>query len=69
MRKLKAEGITGKRGKPIDKGYLYRLLNDPIYIGEAAHKGKYPRQAQGDRRPGALAQGPPQIRRAFGCTR
>ena len=42
MRALKAEGITGKRGKPIDEGYLYRLLNNPIYVGEAVHKGMYP---------------------------
>ena len=28
-----------KRGKPIDKGYLYKLLNNRIYIGEAVHKG------------------------------
>jgi hypothetical protein len=36
---LKAEGITGKRGKPIDKYDLFRLLNDRIYVGETAHKG------------------------------
>ena len=42
MRALKAEGITGKRGKPIDEGYLYQLLNNPIYVGEAVHKGMYP---------------------------
>jgi hypothetical protein len=38
---LKAEGITGKRGKRIDEGYLYRLLNNPIYVGEVVHKGMY----------------------------
>ena len=42
MRALKAEGISGKRGKPIDEGYLYQLLNNPIYVGEAVHKGMYP---------------------------
>ena len=26
-RALRAEGITGKRGKLVDKGYLYKLLN------------------------------------------
>ena len=26
-------------GKPIDKGYLYKLLNNRVYIGEAVHKG------------------------------
>jgi Recombinase len=39
---LKAEGITGKRGKPIDEAYLYRVLNNPIYVGEAVHKGMHP---------------------------
>ena len=29
----------GKRGKLIDKGYLYKLLNNRVYIGEAVHKG------------------------------
>jgi len=38
---LKAEGTTGKRGKPIDKGYLYRLLNNPIYVGGVVHQGLY----------------------------
>ena len=28
-----------KRGKPIDKGFLYKLLNNRVYIGEAVHKG------------------------------
>jgi hypothetical protein len=42
MLALKAEGITGKRGKPIDEGYLYRLLNNPIYEGEVVHWGMYP---------------------------
>ena len=41
VRALKAEGITGKRGKPIDEGYLYKLLNNPIYMGEAVRKGMY----------------------------
>ena len=39
---LNVEGITGKRGKPIDEGYLYQLLNNPIYVGETVHKGMYP---------------------------
>ena len=41
MRKLRAEGITDERGKPIDKACLYRLLNDRVYTGKVAHKGKY----------------------------
>jgi site-specific DNA recombinase len=40
---LRAEGITGKRGKLVDKGYLYKLLNNRVYVGEAVHKGtSYP---------------------------
>ena len=38
-RTLAAEGMTTKRGRPIDKGYLYRLLNNQAYIGMAVHKG------------------------------
>jgi DNA invertase Pin-like site-specific DNA recombinase len=38
-RDLRAEGVTTKRGKPIDKGDLYKLLNNRIYLGEAVHKG------------------------------
>jgi site-specific DNA recombinase len=36
---LAKEGIRAKSGKPIDKGYLYRLINNRNYIGEAMHKG------------------------------
>ena len=36
---LRAQGVTTKRGSPIDKKYLYRLLNNSAYIGEAVHKG------------------------------
>jgi DNA invertase Pin-like site-specific DNA recombinase len=39
VRALRAEGVRGKHGKLIDKGYVYRLLNNQIYIGEAVHKG------------------------------
>jgi site-specific DNA recombinase len=40
---LAAEGVVGKRGKPIDKGAIYKLLNNRLYIGEAVHKGvSYP---------------------------
>jgi site-specific DNA recombinase len=38
-RTLIAEGVTTKHGKPIDKGALYKLLNNRVYIGEAVHKG------------------------------
>jgi site-specific DNA recombinase len=36
---LRAEGITGKRGKLVDKGYVYKLLNNRVYLGQAVHKG------------------------------
>jgi site-specific DNA recombinase len=40
---LAKDGITAKSGKPIDKGYLYRVINNRVYIGEAVHKGEsYP---------------------------
>jgi site-specific DNA recombinase len=39
MLALRAEGITGERGKLIDKGYLYKVLNNRVYVGEAVHKG------------------------------
>ena len=38
-RALTAEGVTTKRGKLINKGYLYKLLNNQVYIGKAIHKG------------------------------
>jgi hypothetical protein len=43
--KLRAEGVTTKRGKPIDKGDIYKLLNNRTYVGEVTHKGNiYPGQ-------------------------
>ena len=40
---LRREGFRNKQGTLIDKGYLYRLLNNRVYRGEALHKGKaYP---------------------------
>ena len=48
---LRAECVTTKswktlkeknrQGKLIDKGYLYKLLNNPVVIGIAAYKGKH----------------------------
>ena len=37
--RLAKEGALNKNGKPIDKGYLYRVLNNRVYLGEAVHKG------------------------------
>jgi site-specific DNA recombinase len=36
---LRSEGTTTKGGKPVDKGYIYRILNNRVYLGEAVHKG------------------------------
>ena len=44
-RDLMSEGVTTKRGKPMNKGYLYKLLGNRVYIGMAVHRG-----------PGALAR-------------
>ena len=38
-RELRAEGIRTKRGKLVDKGYLYKLLSNRTYLGLAVHKG------------------------------
>jgi DNA invertase Pin-like site-specific DNA recombinase len=38
-RELRAEGVRTRRGKPVDKGYLYKLLNNRTYLGMAVHKG------------------------------
>src|SRR5256885_2678342 len=47
VRSLRLEGITGKRGKLVDKGYLYKLLNNRVYVGQAVHKGTaYPGEHQ-----------------------
>jgi DNA invertase Pin-like site-specific DNA recombinase len=39
LRALRSEGVTGKQGKLVDKGYIYKLLNNRVYIGQAVHKG------------------------------
>ena len=36
---LRAEAVTTKRGKPIDKNDLHRLLRNRVYLGDAVHKG------------------------------
>jgi hypothetical protein len=63
---LRAEGITGKQGKLVDKGYVYKLLNNRVYIGQAVHKGTpYPGEHQAiisqslwDKIHGILAESP-----------
>lgn len=45
---LRAEGITTKRGKPINKGDIYKLVNSRTLIGEVVHKGTaYPGEHEG----------------------
>jgi DNA invertase Pin-like site-specific DNA recombinase len=47
VRALRTEGIRGKQGKLVDKGYIYKLLNNRVYVGEAVHKGTaYPGEHQ-----------------------
>jgi site-specific DNA recombinase len=38
VQELAAEGFSNKQGKPIDKKYIYRILNNRVYLGEAVHK-------------------------------
>ncbi|MFM9860279.1 recombinase family protein, partial [Pseudoxanthobacter sp. M-2] len=47
MRELTAAGIRSRRGHRLDKGSLYKLLNNRVYIGDAVHKGvAYPGEHQ-----------------------
>jgi site-specific DNA recombinase len=42
-RELAERGVTTSRGHRIDKKFIYRTLNNRVYIGEAVHKGtSYP---------------------------
>jgi hypothetical protein len=46
-RTLNAEGLRRKNGKDFDKGLLYKLLSNRVYVGEAVHKGQnYPGEHQ-----------------------
>jgi hypothetical protein len=38
-RQLRAENVCSHRGRVIDKGGLYRILRNRVYIGLAVHKG------------------------------
>ena len=57
-RDLRARGVTSKswttakgierKGKLVDKGYIYKIFNNAVYIGIAVYKGKhYPGEHQG----------------------
>ena len=39
VQELNAAGHRTKRGKPFDKGVLYKLLNNRTYVGEVEHRG------------------------------
>jgi hypothetical protein len=45
---LSAENVRNKYNKLIDKGMLYKMLNNPVYVGVAMHKGvSYPGEHAG----------------------
>jgi site-specific DNA recombinase len=47
VRSLREQSVRGKRGRLIDKGYVYKLLNNRVYVGDAVHKGTaYPGEHQ-----------------------
>src|SRR6185436_10359070 len=68
VRELRDENVRGKRGRLIDKGYVYQLFRNRTYIGEAVHKGtSYPGEhkaiiskALWDKVYGVLSEGPRQ---------
>ena len=39
VRRLQAEGVTAKSGRPLDKGDVYKILNLRTYNGEVTHRG------------------------------
>ncbi len=38
-RRLRAEAVTAKSGRPLTKGDIYKLLHNRTYVGDATHKG------------------------------
>jgi site-specific DNA recombinase len=47
VRTLRADDVRGKRGRLIDKGYVYQLFRNRVYLGEAVHRGtSYPGEHQ-----------------------
>jgi DNA invertase Pin-like site-specific DNA recombinase len=37
---LASDGVQHKRGKPIDKGFVYKLLNNRLYLGDASTRAR-----------------------------
>ena len=57
-------------GKPIDKGAIYKILGNRIYLGEAVHKGtSYPGEHEAIIDRGDLGQGARHPRREYGRSR
>jgi DNA invertase Pin-like site-specific DNA recombinase len=47
-RRLQADGISSRSGRPLNTGDIYKLLRNKTYVGEAEHKGKvYPGEHKG----------------------
>ncbi len=47
VRELAEGGFVNRYGQRLDKGRIYKLLHNRVYIGEAVHKGKaYPGEHQ-----------------------
>jgi site-specific DNA recombinase len=43
VRELRQQDVRAKRGRLIDKSYVYQLFRNRVYLGEAVHKGtSYP---------------------------
>ena len=38
-RELDSEGVKTRKGGPVNKGVIYKVLNNRVYIGLAVHKG------------------------------
>ena len=38
-KELRRDGVCNKQGRLIDKGYLYKLMNNRVYRGDAMHRG------------------------------
>ena len=39
VRELSSEGFRNRYGQTLDKGRIYKLLNNRVYVGDAVHKG------------------------------
>ncbi len=48
VRRLHEERVAAKSGRPLNKGDVYKLLNNRTYVGEVEHKGQvFPGEHQG----------------------